>query len=121
MTTPTHVVIEEHTSEFPNPITFRKGAPLTVGEEYAGPEGWANWLHCETEGQGGGWVPAQIIERTGGTTARALEDYTARELDVRPGDSLTCSRTLNGWAWCEKLDSSASGWVPLDNLEPVPD
>ncbi len=33
-------VIQDHTSEYPEPITFEKGAPLTVGEKYEGPEGW---------------------------------------------------------------------------------
>jgi hypothetical protein len=118
---PTHVAVQQHTSEYPQPITFSKGAVLTVGEQYAGPEEWANWFFCETEGQVGGWVPAQVIERTGDDTARATEDYTARELDVQPGDALVCSRTLNGWAWCERADASASGWVPLDHLQPLAD
>jgi hypothetical protein len=113
-------VIRDHTSEFPEPITFRKGAPLTVGEKYAGPEGWENWVFCESPGQKGGWVPAQIIEvAPDNNAARALEDYTARELDVREGELLFGSRTLNGWVWCQKSNGSDSGWVPLENLQEV--
>jgi hypothetical protein len=111
-----YLVIQDHTSEYPEPITFAKGAPLTVGEKYEGPEDWDNWLFCETPGQKGGWVPAQIIEIVSGKTGRAREDYTARELDVKEGDLLLCSRILNGWAWCNKSGSSESGWVPLANL-----
>ena len=108
-----YLVIQDHTSEYPEPITFEKGAPLTVGEKYEGPEGWDNWFFCESPGRKGGWVPAQIIERVEGDAGRAREDYTARELNVQQGDVLLGSRTLNGWVWCEQFGGSESGWVPL--------
>ena len=108
-----YLVIQDHTSEYPEPITLEKGAPLTVGEKHEGPEGWDNWFFCESPGQKGGWVPAQIIERVEGDAARAREDYTARELNVQQGDVLLGSRTLNGWVWCEQFGGSESGWVPL--------
>ncbi|WP_418648305.1 SH3 domain-containing protein [Thauera butanivorans] len=117
METKRFVVTQDHASEYPEPITFTKGAPLSVGEKYEGPEGWNNWFFCNTPGQQGGWVPAQIIEFIGGANARAREDYTARELDVRVGDVLLGSRMLNGWAWCEDPARSESGWVPLANLQ----
>lgn len=112
-----YLVIQDHNSEYPEPITFLKGAPLAVGEVYEGPEGWDNWLFCETPGQKGGWVPAQIIETVNDKNARALEDYTAKELNVREGSLLLGSRTLNGWVWCRSIDSLESGWVPLANLK----
>lgn len=114
-----YVAIKDHTSEYPEPITFEKGAPLTVGEKYEGPEGWDNWIFCDSPGQKSGWVPAQIIEIVSDKVARAREDYTARELNVRKGDLLFGSQTLNGWAWCKRSGSSESGWVPLGNLQEV--
>lgn len=116
MRTTGYVVTRAHTSEYPDPITFERGAPLTVGERYEGPEGWDDWYFCETPGQQGGWVPAQVIERIDDTTGRAREDYTARELDVVEGETLRSTRTLNGWAWCTRTTTSESGWVPLANL-----
>lgn len=115
-----YLVIQEHISEFPTPISFAKGTPLVVGETYEGPEGWDNWLFCGTPGQVSGWVPAQIIEIIDGNTARALEDYTARELNVQEGDLLLGMKTLNGWVWCENSGTSESGWVPLANLSEAP-
>ncbi len=114
-----YLVTQDHTSEYPEPITFVKGAPLTVGEKYEGPEDWDDWLFCDTPGQKGGWVPAQIIEIINGKAARASEDYTARELNVKEGDLLFGSKTLNGWVWCKNLCSGESGWVPLANLQEV--
>jgi hypothetical protein len=112
-----YLVIKDHASEYPEPITFEKGAPLSVGEHYEGPEGWDNWLFCETPGQKGGWVPAQIIEIIGDQQARALESYTARELNVRQGDVLVGTRILNGWVWCERTERRESGWVPRAHLQ----
>lgn len=112
-----YLVIQDHTSEYPEPITFEKGAPLSVGERYEGPEGWDNWLFCETPGQKGGWVPAQIIEIIDDQQARALESYTARELNVRQGDVLLGTRILNGWVWCECTERRESGWVPRAHLQ----
>ena len=60
-----YLVIKDHTSEYPEPITFAKGASLLVGEKYEGPEDWDNWLFCETPEQKGGWVPSQIIKIIG--------------------------------------------------------
>jgi hypothetical protein len=114
-----YLVIEEHTSEYPDPITFERGAALTVGEKYEGPEDWDDWIFCESPGQKGGWVPAQIIEIVNDRIARACEDYTARELNVRKGDVLLGARALNGWVWCRTPDSSESGWVPRRNLQEI--
>lgn len=116
MNRPTALVLHPHRSEYPRPITFDASAPLTVGERYQGPEGWEDWFWCETPGQEGGWVPAQVIEFIDSTTACAREAYTARELDVDPGDLVIVARTLNGWAWCEKPATGESGWVPAARL-----
>lgn len=117
MGTKKYLVVQDHSSEYPEPITFAKGTPLVVGEKYNGPEGWDNWLFCDTAGQKGGWVPAQLIEITDGNIARAREDYTARELNVQKGDLLIGSREMNGWVWCTNPANLESGWVPLANLE----
>ena len=114
-----YLVTQDHTSDYPKPITFTKGASLTVGEQYEGPEDWENWFFCSTPGQENGWVPAQVIEIINGNTARAREDYTARELNVKKGDLLLGLRVLNGWVWCENPTSSESGWVPLLKLQAI--
>jgi hypothetical protein len=112
-----YIVIQDHTSEYPEPITFEKGAPLIVGEKHEGSEGWDNWYFCESPGQQGGWVPAQIIKDVNVKNTHALESYTARELNVQKGDFLCGSRTLNGWVWCKRTDIEESGWVPLSCLK----
>ncbi|KJV28299.1 hypothetical protein VI06_12435 [Aquitalea magnusonii] len=117
METKKYLVIQDHTTDYPEPISFAKGALLTVGERYDGPEGWEDWFFCETPGQKGGWVPAQIIEFVKDKTAISLEDYTARELNARKGEVLIGTKTINGWVWCKSNDSLESGWIPLANLQ----
>lgn len=114
-----YIVIQPHRSEFPDPITFKQGASLTIGEKYEGPEGWEDWYFCTIPGHEGGWVPRQIIERIEGNIGQALEDYTAFELDVDAGEMLMGTRTLNGWVWCQLLSREGEGWVPLENLQPA--
>lgn len=114
-----YIVVSSHESEFPKPITFRKGDPLLVGEEYQGTEGWDNWFLCTTPGQEPGWVPGQVIVWLENSQGRALDDYTARELNVLEGELVIGSRILNGWLWSEKSASTESGWVPLENLQVV--
>ena len=110
-------VVTAHTSEYPEPIQFEAGAPLTLGEVYEGPEDWQDWRFCHTPGQAGGWVPQQIIEVIAGDRGRAREDYSARELEVVVGERVLAGRQLNGWAWCRRSSGDASGWVPLENLQ----
>lgn len=112
-----YLVLKDHASEYPDPITFAKGAALAVGKKYEGPEDWDNWWLCETPGQKAGWVPAQIIEISSNNRARAREAYTAKELNVMEGDFVHGTRALNGWVWCTRTDGVESGWVPLANLQ----
>ncbi|MUM78048.1 ligand-binding protein SH3 [Pseudodesulfovibrio sp. F-1] len=114
-----YLVVKAHRSEFPNPIKLKKGAFIIIGEKYEGPEDWEDWYYCTIPGHEGGWVPRQIIERTEGGGAQALEDYTAMELDVDEGDVLIGARKLNGWVWCRHAAANTEGWVPLENLQPV--
>lgn len=112
-----YIVKKNHTSEFPEPITFLKGTQLNVVEKYEGEEEWDNWYFCEIPGQKGGYVPGDVIDFLNENTARAIEDYTARELTVKEGTRLVSTMAMNGWAWCETQDSRTSGWVPLVNLQ----
>ncbi|WP_240451488.1 hypothetical protein [Pseudomonas aeruginosa] len=113
-----YLVIRAHRSEYPFPIAFDKGAPLSVGERYEGPEEWAGWYFCTTPGQQGGWVPEQLIERIDADSGVARERYTARELEVEVGEEVEGLRRLNGWIWCRRKPERDSGWVPEDHLAP---
>lgn len=111
------LVVREHVSEFPDPICFSKGDSLKIREKYVGPEDWNDWYYCVAGNQKEGWVPEQVIDWQDQASGIALEDYTARELDVAEGDILSGQRVLNGWQWCQKENAAEAGWVPLANLK----
>lgn len=113
------IVTAQHRSNYPDPIAFPEGTLLEIGEEYTGNEGWEGWYFCTVPGQGSGWVPRQLIEWTGDTFGRALESYSAKELNVEPGEILWGSERLNGWIWCIRSSAAEEGWVPLDNVSPA--
>ncbi|ATP45794.1 SH3 domain-containing protein [Pseudomonas kermanshahensis] len=112
-----YVVIERHRSEYPRPIRFAKGTLLDIGPRYEGEPGWQDWYLCSCPGQEPGWVPAQLIERFSVEKGRALDHYSAHELDADPGQLVQKVRSLNGWMWCRRHDDDEFGWLPLAKLE----
>lgn len=108
----THLVIAPHRNEYPTPIRLKKGDALSVGERYKGPEAWADWYLCTADGQAPGWVPSQVIDPLGQGLGRALQDYSAQELDVEVGERLQARHALNGWLWCVHAVTGLEGWVP---------
>lgn len=114
-------VTAPHRSEYPNPLVLKQGDPLTIGELYQGPENWDHWIYCSTAEHAGGWVPEQIIEHLPQAgTGRAMEDYSALEMDVDVDDRVRGNRVLNGWCWCLRPQDGAQGWVPTSKLSPLP-
>ncbi|MGW7775270.1 SH3 domain-containing protein [Pseudomonas machongensis] len=111
-----YVVIESHRSEYPRPISFARGTLLQIGQRYEGEEDWQDWYLCSCEGQEPGWVPGQLIERLGVGQGRALESYSAYELDADPGQVMVGLRRLNGWLWCRRQRNGELGWLPLEKL-----
>ncbi|MCU8087801.1 SH3 domain-containing protein [Shewanella sp. SM21] len=87
MITKKYIVVNPHESEFPNPITFKKGDPLTVGDKYAGPEGWDLWFLCTTPGQDAGWVPGQVIQRLKMPTGWRLRTIRQENLMCMKGNN----------------------------------
>lgn len=104
-------VIEKHISNYPNPITLKKGEKVLVGKKYQGSEFWPNWIYCfKLDKSQEGWVPEQILEND-----IVKEDYTANELNVKEEDIVFGIRELNGWIFC-KDHLGNEGWVPKENL-----
>ena len=104
------LVVEAHTSNYPNPICFSKGDLLVTGKKDSEYEGWI-WVTTADGNQG--WAPVQCLEiREESGKAVAKQDYTARELNTSIGDELILHYVLNDWGWVENADG-ACGWVPM--------
>ena len=112
-------VIKAHRTEYPDPILLTKGQQLLIGEKYAGPENWDNWYFCTSLDNKQGWVPKQLIDLKNETgLGLALDDYTAKELNVDLNETVLGLKQINGWIWCIRTLNSDEGWIPLENLEP---
>lgn len=107
--------VKEHRSAYPNPITFKRGDKITIGQkdrEYKG------WICVITEDGNSGWAPEQYIlsDDNGNTTAKY--DYSAREIDVEIGDEFIVQYELNEWCWVKDKECGF-GWIPKDITEDV--
>jgi hypothetical protein len=108
-------VIKPYQTPFSDPLIARKGERLSFERRESEWEGWI-WCTC-TSGRSG-WVPenwVQIKDRY----CVLQRDYTAAELSVGNGETITADILESGWAWATK-ESGDSGWIPLKHLSPDP-
>ncbi len=109
------VVVEQHISQYPNPIIVNAGDVVITGSEDSE---WSGWIFCTNiQSNVSGWVPQQIISVLTVERGIILEDYSAVELNVLPEQQVSIERELNGWAWC--CDGEQRGWLPLEKLKIV--
>lgn len=109
-------VIEAYRRSNADPISLCRGDAILVGREYDGDPEWRDWIWCENQKGKKGWVPRSFITIRG-STGTARENYSACELSVQKGETLSVIEILNGWARAQNA-SGETGWVPLRNLEP---
>jgi uncharacterized protein YgiM (DUF1202 family) len=60
-------------------------------------------------------VPENWVEKRG-RDCLLQRDYTATELDVEEGETVTVLLMESGWGWATN-ESGKSGWVPLECLQ----
>lgn len=114
-----YIVIQGYENSNADPIVLKAGDPVRLGERSDGEGPWPNWVYCSSGRTGkSGWTPLQIL-KVQGETAVARADYTAREMTVAEGDSLSGENRLNGWLWCVRASDGQSGWVPESCLKRI--
>lgn len=112
----TFKIIIPHRTEYEHPIRLEKGERVTLGER-APEENWKDWIWAENSRSHGGWVPVQLIGHPeDGAQGMVLEDYSARELNVDPGEEIVKIRTLNGWTWVRRISDREEGWIPNEAI-----
>jgi SH3-like domain-containing protein len=110
---PDVIVIRQHKSNYPNPISFEVGDKLSVGmrdTEYLG------WVSVTDQKGTVGWAPLEYIEISkSGSSGLALKSYSAKELNVEPGEQLSVKYEHCQWCWVEHK-TKGTGWVPRECL-----
>ncbi|MGI9281341.1 MAG: SH3 domain-containing protein [Endozoicomonas sp.] len=110
-------VIESYQACYPDPVIFNEGDSLKLGKS---DDEFPGWIWVTTTSGKEGWAPLPLIRRLSQKQGTAIEDYTARELNIETGDELKIIRELNAWAWVENKEKQ-TGWVPVSKLEQAPD
>lgn len=112
----TFKTIASHRTEYEHPIKLKKGELVQLGERAPG-ENWKDWIWAENDRGHGGWVPVQLIDYSeDGRRGTVLEDYSARELNVDPGEEIVKIKTLNGWTWVRRTSDREEGWIPNETI-----
>jgi SH3-like domain-containing protein len=106
-------IAESYTAQYADPIAFAAGDPLIVQRE---DDDFPGWHWCIGPDGREGWVHAAFFTRADGA-ARAVRDYTARELSVQSGMAIELHERMNGWAYGSLADGT-TGWVPDHVLGP---
>jgi Variant SH3 domain len=106
-------IIRDYRTQYANPIAFTQGERVTVGERDTE---WPAFIWTITADGNAGWAPFDWLKPLDDNRAEALRDYSAQELDVDAGDTVTLLHELGGWCWCAHEDRRC-GWVPTEHLE----
>jgi hypothetical protein len=78
---------------------------------------WPGWIWCTTDAGESRWAPENWVEKEGDHCV-LRRDYTATELNVDGGETVTVELVESEWGWA-KNEGRQSGWVPLQYLEPI--
>lgn len=110
-----HKAIGTWTTVYPDPIILNPGDTVRLGKEESDNPDWAGWIWAENATHKG-WIPVQIVERLADGNGRVISAYSARELEVQPGDEVEEMERMNGWIWARRVRDGVEGWVPLEVL-----
>ena len=104
----------EHRIEYPDPIGVAAGERVNVGHEDAEFPGW-KW--CKASDGREGWVPVELLSNEG-AEATVLQNYSAHELAVQPGEEVIVEESRHEWLLVRNA-LGERGWIPAANTEPL--
>ena len=111
-------MIKEHSSDNPIPLVMKLGEVLE-GEKRE--TEWEGWLWCKNSVGIFGWTPEAYLKPLPEDRMYvATRDYNARELTIDTNQEVLILDEESSWAWV-KTTLGDEGWVPLENLENVPE
>jgi len=102
----------EYKVQYPNPIRVAAGERVMVGEE---DQGFPGWRWCKAHDGREGWVPVELLSGEG-EKAIMLDNYSARELGVQPGEEVLVEDARYGWLLVRNAQGER-GWIPATHIE----
>jgi SH3-like domain-containing protein len=76
---------------------------------------YPGWLWCRAVDGREDWIPVELLSRQG-SQAAVLQDYSAKELALQPGDEVEVEDVRHGWALVRNAQGKR-GWIPQSHLE----
>ncbi len=109
--------IAPHKTKYEKPLILIKGELIKLGER-APEKNWRDWIWAENSNKESGWIPIQIVDFSEDKTAGiVLENYSAKELNIKTGELVTKIKSINGWTWVKRESDNAEGWIPDETIE----
>jgi hypothetical protein len=108
-------VTKAYHSPYTEPLTLPRGERLKWEPRECE---WPGWIWCTTEEGESRWVPENWVRKEGKECV-LQRPYTATELSVEEGETVTVLLMESQWGWVTD-ESGRSGWVPLEWLVVVP-
>ena len=105
----------DYHSQYPEPVRFLRGELIEVGRRDSE---WPEFLWATDAAGRSGWVHQRYLYAEHGR-ARAVRDYSARELDAQAQAVVRLLEEAGGWWWCEN-EQGEQGWLPARDLEIQP-
>jgi uncharacterized protein YgiM (DUF1202 family) len=102
----------EHRIEYRDPILVEAGETVNVGREDAE---FPGWKLCKASDDREGWVPVELLSGEG-AEATVLQDYSAREIEVRPGEEVIVEEARHDWLLVRN-GQGERGWIPASNTD----
>jgi hypothetical protein len=107
-------IIADRVAQYPEAPAFKAGEAVICGKTDPEAPGWT-W--CASGDGRSAWVPVRIVQRgENSSDGRILEDYDARELTAKAGETLNILTVESGWALVENT-SGRRGWIPEADIE----
>lgn len=101
----------EYKAQYPNPIQIQVGE---IVEVHRADDDDPGWLWCRAADGREGWVPSELLSRQE-SRARALCNYSAKELAVQGGDEVEIEGVRHGWVLVRNAQGEV-GWIPQSHL-----
>jgi hypothetical protein len=98
-----------------SPLQLAPGDHVTTGPDDVSWPGWV-WVTA-TDGRGS-YVPQEILRRSPDSSATVTQPFSARDLSVVRGETVTALREVRGWLWCRNHEGT-EGWLPEFVLSPA--
>jgi len=105
-------VLRDYRTQYTDPVRFARGEIVTLG---ARDTEWPQFVWATDAGGRSGWVHERWLDTADATSATAVRDYTAQELDAVGGERVHLIEEAGGWYWVEN-ESGAQGWLPARDL-----